>query len=99
MAFKAAPLNNPFLNPKLAISYKVPVLDLGKINLCFKTSKDYLKVTNLSIPANKVNLNILSLAKSNNSGSSLNLFSNDKYSLLILSFYDLKYLTCQELCY
>lgn len=89
----------PFLSPWLAISYKAPVLDLGKINLCFKTSRDCLKVTSLSKPAKTVNLNKLSLAKSKISGSSLNLFSNAKYSLLTLSFSDLKYLTCQELCY
>lgn len=66
----------------------------GRKNLYFKTENDYLMATALSIPLNKVNLKILSQAKSKTSGSSDHLLFKDSYLLFNLSFSDLRNLAC-----
>lgn len=82
-AFNKAPLKYPYLNPPFTTSPKVPIVFTGKKNLYFKTEYAYLIAITLSIPLNKVNLKILSLAKSKISGSSVHLFYKERYLLLI----------------
>jgi hypothetical protein len=68
----SAPLKNPFTNPKLNNSPRVPVELSGIKNLYFKDPKAWRRVNNLSNPENTVSLKKLSQTTSSNFGLSWN---------------------------